>query len=109
MPYTEIPVAELKIAESDHLIDVREPDEYTAGHVPGAVNIPLSTIVDAVGAVPVTGTVYVICQLGGRSARACEFLSSQPALSGVTFVNVAGGTAGWSLEGNEVVGGSSLR
>jgi rhodanese-related sulfurtransferase len=49
--------------------------------------------------------VYVVCQLGGRSARACEFLSNIPDYDNVQFVNVVGGTAAWIIEGNEVVTG----
>ena len=108
MPYTEVPVSELTTG-FEFLLDVREVDEYSAGHVPGAVNAPLSGLLDNLDLVPVSGTVHVICQAGGRSARACEYLSQQPAFAGVSFVNVAGGTGGWIVEGNEVVGGSSPR
>jgi rhodanese-related sulfurtransferase len=51
--------------------------------------------------------VYVVCQLGGRSARACEFLSNLPEFDGSHFVNVVGGTAAWILEGNEVMTGDN--
>ena len=109
MPFTEIPVAELDPVAVAHLIDVREVDEYVSGHVPGAVNIPLSRLAESLEAIPTGGIVHVICQAGGRSARACEFLSQQAAFSGASFVNVAGGTGGWIIEGNEVVSGDSPR
>jgi rhodanese-related sulfurtransferase len=49
--------------------------------------------------------IYVVCQLGGRSARACEFLSNLPEFDGSHFINVVGGTAAWIIEGNEVITG----
>lgn len=79
------------------VIDVREPDEYHEGHVPGAVSIPLGTVPDAVEQFRRTVPVYVVCASGGRSMRACEFLHN----SGVTnVVNVAGGTLGFAALGN---------
>jgi rhodanese-related sulfurtransferase len=51
--------------------------------------------------------VYVICQAGGRSLRACGHLSTIPALDGTTFINVAGGTGMWIVEGHEVATGDT--
>ena len=80
------------------LIDVREIDEWSDGRVPGAQHIPLATIPDRLDEVPTDGPVYVICALGGRSARAVEFLRA----NGVDAINVAGGTAGWIDSGRAV-------
>jgi rhodanese-related sulfurtransferase len=79
------------------LIDVRTPGEYAAGHVPGAVNVPLDTLsAAAVGAlVPPGGEVWVICEVGGRSAAA----SKQLAAWGLAPVNVDGGTRAWRAAG----------
>ncbi len=53
------------------LIDVREPEEYASGHLPGSRNIPLSRIRDAAAAVGSPDEpVYLYCSLGTRSARA---------------------------------------
>jgi rhodanese-related sulfurtransferase len=89
----EIDVAELaeKREAGAPLIDVREPDEYAAAHVPGATLIPLGTVTERVAEVPSAGTVYVICARGNRSQRAAEFYRSQ----GIDAVNVAGGTMAW--------------
>lgn len=103
MAFREITPSELKSLGEVPVFDVREVDEYVGGHVPGAVNIPLGTVIDRVSEFGVDSTVYVICQAGGRSARACEYLSNQEELSSVEFVNIAGGTGGWILEGHEVV------
>ena len=80
------------------LIDVREVDEWSDGRVPGAQHIPLATIPDRLGEVPTEGPVYVICALGGRSARAVEFLRA----NGIEAINVAGGTNEWIDSGRPV-------
>jgi rhodanese-related sulfurtransferase len=93
MEVPEIDVAELaRLREGGAvLIDVREPDEYTAAHVPGATLVPLATVPDRLADVQTEGTVYVICAKGSRSHRAAEFYRAQ----GIDAVNVAGGTAAW--------------
>jgi rhodanese-related sulfurtransferase len=95
----EIDVTELARlrAEGDiALIDVREPDEYQGGHVPGAVHIQLGTVPERLHEVPeTTGPVYVICARGGRSMTAATFYRSQ----GIEAINVAGGTIAWVDEG----------
>lgn len=91
------------------LIDVREVDEYVAGHVPGAVNVPLSELQDRVDDCMLGPVVHVVCASGGRSLRACEFLSNVPQAEGRSFVNVAGGTNAWIMAGHEVVTGESPR
>lgn len=73
------------------LIDVREDDEYAAGHVPGAVHIPLGEVADRLAEAPAEGTFYVICARGGRSAKAVERYRA----AGLDAVNVAGGTLAW--------------
>lgn len=84
------------------LIDVREPDEYTSGHVPGAVPIPLSELADRTDEVPSGEPVLVICKAGGRSMRACEMLAPL----GRDVTNVAGGTMAWIESGRDVVAGT---
>lgn len=107
MATSEIHVRDLPALGVVPVIDVREPDEYVSGHIPGAINFPLSTLTENFSAIPLHETIYVVCQVGGRSARACEFLSHQDELSQCHFVNVQGGTGAWILEGNEVVAGDT--
>jgi rhodanese-related sulfurtransferase len=97
----EISVSELAplLAKGALLIDVREADEYAAGHVPTAISIPLSTVQDRVDEFRHDGTVYVICQVGGRSMRACQYLAD---FDIDNLVNIAGGTSGWLALGNAV-------
>lgn len=105
-----MPIAEIDIEDfislhsrSARVIDVRESDEYEAGHVPGAVHIPLSGIPDRLDAFDGEGPTYVVCQSGGRSMRACEIASSQ----GHDVVNVTGGTGAWIRAGHDIVVGGS--
>lgn len=89
------------LATGATVIDVRDGDEYVAGHVPGAELIPLGTLPARVHEVPRTGPVYVICAAGGRSATAAEFLTS----AGFDAISVAGGTGAWTGSGHPVVRG----
>ncbi len=100
----EIDVDELaeRLAAGTAVIDVREADEYEAGHVPGAVLVPLSELTERVDDVPSGEPVLVICRSGARSAKACEFLGGQ----GRDVTNVAGGTLAWIDSGREVVEGA---
>ncbi|MCA9495063.1 MAG: rhodanese-like domain-containing protein [Myxococcales bacterium] len=85
------------------VIDVRTPEEFAAGHVPGAVNVPLGSF-EAKSSDPALAGIdpdvptYVICQSGGRSARAAD----QLAAGGYAAVNVKGGTGAWIAAGKPV-------
>lgn len=105
MAINEVSVADLQaaVAQGATVIDVREFDEYLSGHVPGAVSVPLSALTGRVEAFPDDTTSYVICQAGGRSMRACEYLEGL----GKSVVNVAGGTGAWIASGFDVVVGES--
>lgn len=99
----DIPTFAQHHAAGATVVDVREPDEYVSGHVPGAVLIPLSEVPDRVDEVPQGETVYVICATGRRSARAAEHLSAE----GRDAVNVAGGTKGWVEAGHPTTTGDT--
>jgi rhodanese-related sulfurtransferase len=83
------------------VVDVRDPQEYVAGHVPGALNIPLPELRGRLADVPRTGTVYVVCASGNRSKVGADLLSR----AGVEALSVAGGTAAWRRSGRRVVTG----
>lgn len=74
------------------IVDVREPDEFAAGHIPDAKNIPLGSIPGALNQIDPKQQTIVVCQGGGRSARACEYLSSL----GYHVINMVGGMSAWS-------------
>lgn len=93
----EITVQELHARTDVPLVDVREPHEFEAGHVPGAVNIPMSQLGERIGDLP-DEPFDVICELGGRSGRVVEALSQR----GYDVTNVAGGTSAWREAGYPV-------
>jgi rhodanese-related sulfurtransferase len=107
MSISEISISELSALGPATVVDVREVDEFISGHVPGAINSPLSELVGREEECGLGATVYVICQAGGRSLRACGHLSTIPSLDGTTFINVAGGTGMWIVEGHEVTTGDT--
>lgn len=83
------------------LIDVREPEEYAAGCLPGAVNIPRGVLEFRIDGHPQIqgrrdGEVILYCQSGGRSALAAEALGK---LGFTRVVSLAGGYKGWSDAG----------
>lgn len=81
------------------LLDVREQDEYDAGHAPGVVLHPLGDIPAVWSELPSDRTVLCICRSGARSASAAEFLRRQ----GVDAVNLEGGMQAWQAFGLDVV------
>lgn len=84
-------IDDLAGAEPGSLIDVRSPEEFADGHVPGAVNVPLEDVLADPARHGGRGTVHVICQSGRRSLAAAEAMVA----AGVPAVSVAGGTQAW--------------
>lgn len=83
--------------EAIELIDVRSPEEYSEGHIPGARLISLHTLMARVDEIPATGKVYLVCRSGARSAQAGDYLSRQCGRR--NLINVAGGTMAWLAAG----------
>jgi rhodanese-related sulfurtransferase len=83
------------------VLDVREPFEYVAGHVPGAELLPMAHVHAHLGKLPKDERVYVICASGNRSQTAASWLRA----AGIDAVSVAGGTGGWASQGRPVVRG----
>ena len=91
------------VPEDAWLLDVREHDEWVAGHAPGARHIPLGELGARVGEVPQDQDIYVICRSGARSERAAEALSG----AGWTAINVAGGMQDWAVAGRLMIAETS--
>ncbi|GAA4775119.1 rhodanese-like domain-containing protein [Streptomyces sanyensis] len=82
-------------------IDVRTPGEFAGGHVPGALNIPLDRIAQALPDIRHAadrGDVLVVCASGARSGNACRILAE----NGVTTATLSGGTGAWAADGHEL-------
>jgi rhodanese-related sulfurtransferase len=81
------------------LLDVREDDEWRAGHAPDAVHIPLSELNSRAGEVPNDRDIYVICRSGARSAQAVAAFNN----AGWSSSNVEGGMHAWEAAGRPMV------
>jgi len=81
------------------LLDVREDDEWAAGHAPEAVHIPVGTLNERAAEIPQDREVFVICRSGARSAYAAQALTG----AGWKAVNVADGMTGWAVAGRPMV------
>lgn len=80
------------------VVDVREPGEWRAGHIEGAVHIPLHDLPERVSDLP-DGRLLVVCTVGGRSAHAVAYLAQQ----GHDAVNLDGGLLDWEATGRPLV------
>ncbi len=91
--YADITAADLhpKLADVT-IVDVRELDEWNAGHIAEAHHVPLSAWPAAVTQIPAGKPVVLVCHSGGRSARAAAHLGKS---GGVDIYNVAGGMMAW--------------
>lgn len=81
------------------IVDVRQPEEYVQGHVPGAVLIPLNTVMSRIGEIDAERDVILVCGVGQRSAVAAEMAAS---LGRTRLYNLEGGTEEWIKKGNPV-------
>ncbi|HKY50875.1 MAG TPA: rhodanese-like domain-containing protein [Candidatus Limnocylindria bacterium] len=74
-----------------HLLDVREDEEWTAGHIDGAQHIPLRELGDRLGELPTDRTIVAVCRSGQRSEAAVRGLRKL----GYTAENLEGGVSAW--------------
>ncbi len=100
----EIDVEQLAATLRDEaaLIDVREASEYVAGHVPGAVLMPMGRLTARLGELDRTRPVYVVCASGNRSAAMTDLLVA----GGYEAYSVAGGTTAWARSGRPLETGA---
>jgi rhodanese-related sulfurtransferase/glyoxylase-like metal-dependent hydrolase (beta-lactamase superfamily II) len=86
------------------LLDVREADEWEAGHAPEATWMPLGAVQERVGELPANRTIVAICRSGGRSRALAEALVG----AGYDIVNVEGGMRAWVVEDLPIVASDGL-
>jgi rhodanese-related sulfurtransferase len=80
------------------VLDVREPVEWSYGHIEGALHIPLGELTSRLDEVP-DGQTLVVCKVGARSAQAVAWLTRQ----GRDVVNLDGGMLDWEAAGRPMV------
>jgi rhodanese-related sulfurtransferase len=85
-----------KVSDGWTLLDVRTDDEWSHGHIPGAVHLPMDQVVARLDEIP--AQVVCICAVGARSERVAQYLNAQ----GREAVNLDGGTYGWIDAGLEI-------
>ena len=88
------------VTGESYLLDVREPDEWAAGHAPGAVHLPMMQVPARITEIPREGEVVVVCRVGGRSGQVVAYLQ-QNGFDNV--VNLDGGMMSWAAAGRPVV------
>jgi rhodanese-related sulfurtransferase len=84
------------------LLDVREPDEWVAGHPPGAYHLPMMEIPHRAAEVPTDRDVVVLCRVGARSAQVVAYLRQR---GWDNVRNLDGGLQAWAAAGRDLVGG----
>ncbi|MBA3418717.1 MAG: rhodanese-like domain-containing protein [Geodermatophilaceae bacterium] len=96
------PIRQLSVEElpaSPTVLDVREDDEWAAGHIDGAIHIPLGELTGRLPELPDADPLVVTCRGGGRSARATAYLQQ----IGIDAANLDGGMQAWSAAGRSMV------
>ncbi|MEO4053729.1 rhodanese-like domain-containing protein [Solibacillus sp. CAU 1738] len=77
------------------IVDVREPNEYAEGHIPGAINVPLSGLQQGnLAPLEKDANYIIICRSGNRSQTASDILYKE----GYTVINTSDGMYSWSGE-----------
>jgi rhodanese-related sulfurtransferase len=99
----EVSVADAAAMRDDgaFVLDVREPDEWAAGHIAGATLIPLGQLPDRLGEVPHDRTVVVVCRTGHRAAQGRDILLQ----AGFAASSMSGGMTDWIAAGMPVITG----
>lgn len=85
------------------MLDVREDEEWQAGHIEGALHIPLASLPQRLADIPADQQVVVVCKVGGRSAQATQFLQAH----GRDAVNLSGGMLAWEAAARPMVAGGN--
>ena len=97
---SQVPTVDVSSLPADAvLLDVREDDEWAAGHIAGAVHVPMMQLPQRLhyepGALTPENPIVVVCKVGGRSAQVTAWLRHQ----GFDAVNLAGGMLAWEMTG----------
>lgn len=102
-PFYRLSVTEAKelLDEGAHVIDVRNPDEYANGHVPGAPLIPVNSVFARREELPKDKKIVFVCAVGQRSALAAE-MAAAAGLPADRLYTLDGGTDAWRKAGEKI-------
>jgi rhodanese-related sulfurtransferase len=89
-----------QVDDGAYLLDVRDPDEWEAGHPPDAVHVPMMEIPTRMAEVPDDRDVVVVCRVGSRSAQVVAFLQAR---GRPRVANLDGGLFAWQAAGRPLV------
>lgn len=98
-PAVDVAEARRRLDAGARLLDVREPDEWEAGHAPEATWIPMGDVDARQAELPADQPMLVVCRSGARSARVTTALVG----AGYDATNLAGGMQSWDAAGLPVV------
>jgi rhodanese-related sulfurtransferase len=93
-------VTPAQVDDDAYLLDVREPDEWAAGHAPGAHHLPMMDVPARMGDIPADTDVVVVCRSGGRSGQVVSYLLGH---GWDNVRNLDGGMQSWAAAGKNVV------
>ena len=99
MPNQVPSISAVELPEDAVVLDVREDEEWTRGHIEGATHIAMGDVPSRLDDLPEGDPLYVTCRSGGRSARVAAWLNA----NGFDAVNVADGMGGWEYAGRPMV------
>jgi hydroxyacylglutathione hydrolase len=100
-PYTRISAKEaheMHAKGGATIIDVRREDEYRAGHVRGALWVPVDDVIPRFDELPKNGKLLFVCAVGARSGLACEYAAAMGADPSRLY-NIEEGTPAWIQQG----------
>lgn len=89
-----------QVPDDAFLLDVREDDEWSAGHIPGAVHVPMMEVPGRRDEVPTDRDVIVVCRVGSRSGQVVAYLRHN---GWDRVINLDGGMAAWDAAGRPMV------
>jgi rhodanese-related sulfurtransferase len=88
-----------KLDEEDaQIVDIRQPEEFEEGHIPSALNIPMSELPNRVEEVEWSDDVTVVCPVGQSSIQAAKLIGSYEGAEAEAVKSMAGGYREWEYE-----------